>query len=210
MSQKSDFILSTVYLGPIEYFAHLLRAKKIIVENQEHYIKQTYRNRCLIVSSSGVQPLIIPVKKINGNHTVIKDIKPSYTEKWQYLHWKAITASYNHSPYFLYYKDELEEVFTNKYDLLFEFNHKLLKLILDFLGLEKNINLTERYQQKFSDNTTDLRNAFSPKIKSEYNFPEYTQVFSDSLGFIPNLSIIDLLFNLGPESVDYLMNLNID
>ena len=199
-------LLSTAYLGPIQYYLKLLEYPSILFEHYEHYEKQTYRNRCCIYGANGKLNLIIPVQH-TGDRITIKDVKISYDSDWQKLHWRSIQAAYRSSPYFEYYEDELAPFFTKKYKLLIEFNEALQLRILGILGLKIKSSHTTSYQTAYQD-TTDCRNYFSPKLetlnfKLETNFP-YQQVFEDKHGFIPNLSIIDLLFNLGTDAVSYL------
>jgi len=191
-------------LGPIDYFAAMVNANEIHIEAQEHYTKQTYRNRSLIMTTSGVLPLTIPVIKVNGNHTKTKDVLISYSQKWQNLHWRAIVSAYNHSPYFLYYKEDLEGFFKNKTESLLDLNMHLTKLILDLIGCKTELIETKTYEKEVFDSILDLREAFHPKRKSQRQFKKYIQVFSEKFDFIPNLSILDLLFNVGPGTLDYL------
>ena len=137
MNGLNNILLSTAYLGPIEYFASMSNAKEVTIEKQEHYIKQTYRNRCLIATANGIQSLTIPVIKVNGNRTKIKDIQIAYSEKWQLLHWRAIVSAYNHSPYFLYNKDILEPFYFKEFKFLFDFNFQLLEELLGVLEIDK-------------------------------------------------------------------------
>jgi len=203
MNNRLKILLSTTYLGPIEYYVQFLRADRIIIEQEEHYSKQTYRNRCQILTANGVLSLVIPVIKVYGNHTKIKDIEISYTEKWQQNHWRAIETAYSNSPYFLYYQDELFTFYQEKFKTLLEFNNQLTELILNLIEVDKKIEFTDQYIADHNE-LNDLRNVYSPKKKSLIICPTYIQVFNDRFGFVPNLSIVDLLFNLGPESKSYL------
>jgi len=204
----NDLVISTAYLGPIEYFAAIVKQSEITIDAGEHYIKQTYRNRCEIYAASGKLSLTIPVIKINGNHTTIKDIRIAYSERWQCAHWGAVVSAYNQSPFFLYYRDEFESFYQQQFDFLMDFNLKLTEIILNFLQSNAKLVISDGYIKDLSPDN-DLRTRFSPKKKSGTNFPEYIQVFSDKHGFIPNLSIIDLLFNEGPNAFDYLRNLKL-
>ena len=193
-----------LFFPPIEFFYYLLNSDKTVFEIMETYPKQTYRNRCAIYSANGLLDLSIPVKKPNGNHTLIKNIVISYEEDWKNKLWRALEAAYNSSPYFLFYKDDIKEAFMIPEDHLFKFNLSLLKLICIMLGIEPKYDLSEIYHKKYGK-SIDQRNAFNPKKKSDILiYPEYTQVFSEKFGFKKNLSIIDLLFNLGPEARIYL------
>jgi hypothetical protein len=204
MKESSAILISTAYLAPVEYFARIIHTDDVYIEKEEHYIKQTYRNRCLICTANGIQPLIIPVIKVNGNRTKIKDMEISCAEKWQLNHWRAITSAYSNSPYFLYYKDELEPFFFNKYKYLLDFNTKLLTTVMEILDFDFEMHFTKSYSGNAENGITDLRNEISPKRKTLIQFYPYTQVFSAKFGFLPNLSIVDLIFNLGPESMKYL------
>lgn len=200
-------LLSTAYLPPIDYFYYLLKSENVLIEQFETYPKQTYRNRCEILTGNGKLSLSIPVKRINGNHTLSKDIALFEEEKWQLKHWRAIHAAYSASPYFLFYADELEVFFSGHYEKLLDFNLALTKSLCKLIGFQPKINLTASFE-KDVPHLTELRNAFSPKHPSAFkHFPPFTQVFSDRHPFHPNLSIIDLLFNLGPETLEYLSKL---
>jgi hypothetical protein len=194
-------------LGPIEYFAQIVRSGKVILDPNEHYLKQTFRNRCIIATANGRFPLIIPVFRPNGNHTKVKDVQITYSEKWQQLHWRTLNAAYSHSPFMLYYQDMLESFYQTPFNFLFDFNQQLMDLVLGFLKIKQPIEISELYMEDFSAETLDYRNVFSPKKRTEIGFPPYIQVFSERHGFIPNLSILDLLFNEGPASLQYLQNL---
>lgn len=208
MEKTTGILLSSAYFGPIEYFAHLVNAHEIYIEKEEHYFKQTYRNRCKIYTANGMQALTIPVIKVNGNHTKMRDVQISNAEKWQLLHWRTITAAYNHSPYFLYYKDEIEPFYFNQYKYLFDFNNQQLNTILKILDIDVEINYTDSYSKKTETRMLDLRNKLNPKKESSTHFNPYTQVFTEKFGFIPNLSILDLIFNEGPQSLSYLQTLS--
>ena len=205
-----EIVVSTAYLGPVEYFASIVRHNSFTIDAGEHYIKQTYRNRCEILATSGKLPLVIPVVKVNGNHTRIKDIRIAYTEKWQKVHWRAIVSAYNHSPFFLYYRDDLEGFYFKKYQFLLDFNTELTGAVLNMLEADVTIKISEEYIEIDDKTIPDFRNHFSPKRKPETKMPEYIQVFSDKHGFIPNLSIIDLLFNEGPNALEYLETINLN
>lgn len=202
-------LLSTAYLAPIEYFALLYQHKDCMIDVEEHYLKQSYRNRCIVGTAQGVMSLTIPVIKKNGNHTKVKDIEISYAENWQQHHWRSIVSAYNQSPYFLYYQDELIPFFEKKYEYLAEFNLELTQLLLNLLEIENTIQKTTSFITSDHKGIIDLRNSIHPKKESRIKFENYIQVFNDRNRFLPNLSILDLLFNLGPESLTYLENITL-
>ncbi len=204
---QNNILLSTAYLPPVGYFYYLLKARKVYIEQFETYPKQTYRNRCEIYSEKGKMSLSIPVTKPEGNHTKTKDVKIFNGERWYLNHWRAIEAAYLASPFFLYYRDELEKFFTGRHENLLQFNLLLVNTVCGMIGFRPVIELTGSFL-KAPARVTDLRFALSPKRPPVLkHFPAYLQVFRERHGFIPNLSIIDLLFNLGPDTVDYLDSL---
>jgi hypothetical protein len=196
-------LLPTAYFGPISYYAILLQHSNCSIELHEHFVKQSIRNRCDIYGANGKLQLTIPKQRKGSDKTIIKEIQISYKQDWQKQHWTAIQSAYNSSPFFEYYQDELQPFFKKEEILLVNFNQKLQKVILRLLQEEDNTNFTKEFQHEGS--FSDFRNH---KFKSK-NPTAYNQVFMEKHGFIPNLSIIDLLFNLGPESADYLHKLDI-
>jgi len=196
-------LLSTAYFGPVSYYAILLQYQNCSIEIHEHFVKQSIRNRCDIYGANGKLQLTIPKKRNGGNKTIIKEIEISYKQDWQKEHWNAIISSYNSSPYFEYYRDELYHLYKKKERLLINFNHKLQLIILKHLEEEKNICANTKYLHK--GNFSDLRNHKWDLKQQE----RYEQVFMHKHGFIANLSILDLLCNLGPESRHYLNNLTV-
>jgi hypothetical protein len=203
---QNQVLLSSAYLPPIEYFSSIINSEKQLIEKHETYKKQTYRNRCKILGPNGILTLTIPINKPNGNHTKINEITISYFENWQQIHWRSIESSYNSSPFFLYYKEEFKEIYQKKHKYLFDLNNDFLKLISEFISIEFTINLTSKFVNN-PTNILDLRNIISPKkLSQKIDFIKYSQVFANKFGFTPNLSIIDLLFNIGPEAIDYLTN----
>ncbi len=201
---KEKILLPTAYLPPVHYFVLMAKAGEVLIEQWETYPKQTYRNRCEIYSANGKIPLIIPVRKPNGNHTLTRDIVVSGHENWQTLHWRAIRTAYANSPFFLYYRDELKPFFESKAERLLDFNAALLQALVSLIGMDVRIELTAAYLHNPED-TADFRTMISPKKNFDlFALPGYYQTFEDRFGFIPGLSIVDLLFNLGPETAGYL------
>lgn len=193
-------LLPTAYLPPIGYFQLLCRHKQAVVEQWETYPKQTLRNRTCILTANGVQLLSVPVIKPNGNHTLTRDIQISYSEAWHVQHWRAIMSAYNASPYFLYYRDALEAILMQRHERLLELNEALMRLVLRWLKLDCEL----QYSTKFTVPThqdNDFR--YQPEA-IPYQEKKYYQVFDTKYPFQPNLSILDLIFNMGPETMDYI------
>jgi hypothetical protein len=203
-------LLSTAYLPSIEYIAFLLHNGGAVIEIHETFPKQTYRNRAHIATSGGLLALVVPVIKPNGNHTSTGEIGISHHLLWNRTHWRSIESAYNSSPFFLYYRDEFETLYNQQFNNLAEMNFSFLNIIIKMLKFDVALSFSDSYQS-FDSGLTDMRQKIHPK-KPPYlcklsAFSRYTQVFDKENGFIPNLSIIDLLFNLGPEATDYLKSL---
>ena len=196
-------LLSTAYFPPISYVAKLLCHENIVIDTCEHYIKQTYRNRCKIYAANGPLFLSIPVNKGGIKKTCTKDVTIDYSLPWQKIHWRSFESAYNNSPFFLYYRDPLEHCLFSKYKFLIDLNNNILEILSKQLLLNNKFHFSEKYIDARTENN-DFRNLISPKIKSKTTLPFYQQVFSDKYGFISDLSIIDLIFNMGPDSKEYL------
>ncbi len=201
---KTYSTFSCCYLPPIEFFYYLVQENNAIIDVNENFVKQTFRNRCSILSPNGKLDLIIPLLK-KGKQTKIKAIKIAYYENWQKTHWKSIEAAYRSSPYFEYYEDDFKPLFLNeKPTYLIDFNLKLITKIIELIGIPVELVISEKYIDK-EETKADYR-FISPKNKSNLTFEEYIQVFSSNTGFYENLSILDLLFNEGPNSKNYLVS----
>jgi len=210
MTQNSGILLSTAYFAPIRYFSKLATYPEIYIEQHEHFIKQTYRNRTVILGANGPISLIVPVEKGREQKIKIKDLRISYDEDWQRNHWRTIFSAYNSSPFFEYYADELKPFFLKKFVFLFEYNQHITKTILEILEITAKLNLTETFEQ-IPENYLNFREKISPKAHKTVDDPHfivqpYTQVFAEEFGFVPDLSILDLLFNEGPSAHSVLMN----
>jgi hypothetical protein len=198
-------LVSTSYFPPILYYAWFLQSKEISIEQFETFPKQTFRNRCVILTSNGLQSLTVPVIKPMGAKTLTRDIKVSYDEPWQQQHWKAIKTAYNSSPFLLYYQDEVESFFNRKPKFLLDLNEDVIQLINSLMEWDvKDKRSVEFIFPNAIDPFKDKRFVLTPKTKVSIDLPAYIQVFSDQYSFFENLSILDLIFNLGPEAESYL------
>ena len=193
-----SLVLSSVYAGNLVYYSLIANSNKIILDVYENFNKQSFRNRCVIASPNGPLKLIIPVVRSSKN--IVKDVKIDNTQNWKKIHWKSLETSYRSSPYFEFYEDEFYSLyFKNKNDFLFDFNNKINLSILKCLGIETEIIISSSYVEKDLE-IEDFRNIIPSKSKGLEKFKEikYNQVFQEKQSFLPNLSILDLLFNEGP------------
>jgi hypothetical protein len=211
-SLNSSIILPCNYLPNLTYIKQVLLADEIVVEICQNYLKQTYTNRCKILGANGIQVLSIPVVKIHNTKQAVKDIKINYEEDWQKQHWLAFQSAFGKSAFWFHYKDYFEPFYLQKkYEYLFELNRDLLLLILKLLKVEKPILYTQNFEV-VKENGIDLRNFFDAKNRNleeqneGNNLKKYLQVFAEKYPFQPNLSIIDLLMNQGPQVKTYLLN----
>ncbi|MEE4197148.1 MAG: WbqC family protein [Bacteroidales bacterium] len=207
MMMNNKALLSTAYLPPVQYFSKLATYDEIWIEAHENYLKQTYRNRCVIYGANGKLALSIPVKKISTK-TRIRDIAIDYDTNWQKMHWKSIESAYRSSAFFEFYADDLAPFYHTRYQFLFDFNHDLIMKLAEQLELTIDLSFTDRYYFPGDHPMDDYRGSIHPKQKvndQDFKVREYFQVFSEKYGFIPNLSILDLLFNTGPEAKEYLV-----
>lgn len=195
--ESGSVLLSTAYLPNVVYLSQVIKADKIVLESHEHFIKQTYRNRCEILSSAGKLSLSIPLVK-QADKEVITTKRISYAENWQQQHWRSITSAYKNSPYFEFFEDEFKPFFEKRFEFLFEYNLQLLETLLHILRIEKKIEFTNSYE--VNPSVKDFR-YLSDKHSPQTSIGPYYQVFSDKLGFTPNLSCLDILFNEGLQTL---------
>ncbi len=245
-------LLSTTYCGPVQWYQKLYRSEEVLMERQETFQKQTYRNRCVIATTNGLQTLTVPVERSSSN--LIKDIRISNHGNWRHQHWFALMSAYNESPFFDYYQDDFRPFFERQYDYLYDFNMEICRKVCELIDIQPNIRETEEYfrsegvrplpppspwrgsltsnpsslisnlsskigssphstnlstRQLVNSSTEiiDFRSVINPKHPADdadFVARRYYQVYERKHGFQPNLSILDLLFNMGPESVFWL------
>ncbi|RRD79758.1 hypothetical protein EII14_05530 [Alloprevotella sp. OH1205_COT-284] len=206
------YLLSSAYLAPIHYYTKLIGDRPVVEERCEHYVKQTYRNRCLIATPDGILPLTIPVEgrpKSEGgtSKTPMRDIRISQHGRWRDLHWNALVSAYENSPFFQYYADDFWEIYRRPHAFLVDFNEALQHLVLDLLNYRPSLSVNlDGYidARALGDSVADFRETIHPKrsfaFDPSFRIIPYYQVFAARTGFLPNLSVVDLLFNMGSES----------
>lgn len=202
-------LLSTTYFGPVQWYQKLYRYDQVLIEQHETFQKQTFRNRCLIATTQGIQVLTVPVS--TGDSHAIKDVRVSDHGNWRHLHWQALQSAYGDSPFFEYYADDLWPFFEKRWDFLLDFNETIRQKMCELLDIHPQVGYTSDYQHIDSQHSTlnDFRTAIDPKhpvADADFIPRRYYQVFEQKHGFLPNLSILDLLFNMGPESIYYLQS----
>lgn len=198
-------LLHPTYFPNIAHATVMARADEVTFEMDDNYQKQTYRNRTYIYGANGKLQLSIPIIHTQKERQKYRDIKIYNAENWQDIHWKSLETAYRTSPFFEFYEDELQPLFTEKADFLLDFNLKCMEAIFDCLQWDVNSSKTETYQ-KTVEGKSDFRYLANARKESFYNFDEYTQVFHTKHGYIRNLSILDLLFSQGPNTLNYLEN----
>ena len=226
-------LLQTTYFGPIQWYQKLYRYDHCMIEQHDSFQKQTYRNRCMIATANGTQVLTVPIihngelkienydmtqdntaaNKSNHNSQfsilnsqLVKDLRISDHNQWRRVHWNALQSAYSESPFFEYYADDLHPFFEQKYDYLLDFNESIRQKVCELLDIHPDVSYTLDFRHQTSDITDyrDVINAKHPLPDADFAPKAYWQVFQHKHGFLPNLSILDLLFNMGPESIFYL------
>lgn len=210
---KAPVLLPSVYGGNLLYHAFLLQAPDVRMEKHEHFEKQTWRNRCRILSANGPLDLVVPVRRKGRTRTPIKDVRIAYDDPWPSLHWRSITSAYRTAPYFEFFEDAFASLYRKRHTFLIDMNSDLQERILKAFRMDKEIRFTHRYEER-PDTVLDLRKR-PPALPEEKRRAgesspidvtgEYAQVFDERFGFSPNLSVLDLLFNEGPAGVDRLL-----
>ena len=200
-------LLASTYFGPVQWYQKLNQSDCCLIERHDHFVKQTYRNRCVIATTSGLQALTVPIERYEGAHCEMRDIRISDHGSWRHLHWNALQSAYGESPFFEFYADDLRPFFERRWELLFDFNTAITRKMCELLDIHPQIAFTEAYASAEEEGVTDFRDAIRPKHPlpdDGFRPRRYYQVYEQKHGFQPNLSILDLLFNEGPEAVLYL------
>jgi hypothetical protein len=201
-------LLHLPYLPNDYWFSIFLKSEEVMIEQEENFVKSTDRNRCSIAGANGVLLLTIPIKGGRDTHRLYKETQIAMVDNWASRHWQSIRSAYGGAPFFEHYAPKLEPYFLRKeYTSLFAFNQELVLVILAMLKVTKPITYTDSYQPIY-EGINDKRNLDFRQAASAVNFPRYYQLFETRNGFQPNLSIIDLIFHLGPQAKDYLLQLN--
>lgn len=209
---KKKVLLSSAYLAPVQYYTKLIQYDEVWIELSEHFLKQSYRNRCTILTANGPQSLTVPVTEGSNSGRLVRDVMISYDHPWQKLHWKALLSAYNNAPFFEYYADSIASFYHDKrWKYLTDFNQAIQGVVLNELSLKCDLLFTETFllPAGIPVDTFDYRYSIDPKFSRQrpdaHFVPTvYMQVFQEKFGFTANLSILDLLFNEGPMAVDVL------
>lgn len=201
-------LLSSTYFGPIQWYQKLHRMP-CIIEQHDHFVKQTYRNRCVIATANGTQTLTVPIERYDGTKCPMRDIRISDHGNWRHLHWNALVSAYGETPFFEFYADDLRPFFEKRHTFLFDLNLDIMHTMCQLLDVRPQVTLSEQYivLPSEDDAVVDFREAIRPKHPlpdADFNPTPYYQVRAQRHGFLPNLSILDLLFNEGPEGIFYL------
>lgn len=192
------------YLPCVDYFAVLTGSEEVRVERHENYVKQSYRNRCHVLTANGTYSLTVPVIH-NPGKTLVTDLRIDHTQKWMNIHWRTIQSAYGNAPFFEYYADDLHRVLLKKHTFLYDLNFELLTLCLSWLKYSGKLVETLAYEKETAAGFLDLRSAIHPKkpaLATFHNHAAYSQVFGNM--FVSNLSLIDVIFCLGPDARRYL------
>lgn len=192
-------LLSAAYFPTIEYFAILARYSSVYIEAFENYTRQTWRNRCRILTANGPMDLTFPV--VHDGSRLITGIRVDYKTPWLEKTEYAIDSAYYNSPFFEYYRDELFSILDSRPDRLWDLDMGITEFFCRKIGLATELLPTESFAAPVPGDPEDRRYTLSPKKPSQYSCRPYWQVFRDKFGFVGNLSVMDLLFNEGPESI---------
>lgn len=206
MTEEKDTVwLTTAYWAPVQYYTKLFRYPRVVTEQFDHYTKQTYRNRCVIAAPDGPLALTVPTVKYEGLKCPMKDIRISDHGNWRHLHWNALESAYRNSPFFEYYADDFRPFYEKKWDFLLDFNLAIQDMVCRLIDLQPQMSRSDQFLDENCGPAEDCRFLIQPRVLAEqdahFRAVPYYQVFAERNGFLPNLSIADLLFNMGPESL---------
>ena len=199
-----QLLLSTTYFGPIQWYQKLYRAESVQIERWESFQKQTYRNRCIIATTNGPQALTVPIERKFTVNYYIKDIRISDHGNWRHLHWNALQSAYGESPFFDYYQDDIRPFFEQRWDYLFDFNEAIREKMCELLDIQPKVDYSKEFTVNYMKDYRMVIRPKNPEPDPDFTPKRYYQVYEQKHGFLPNLSILDLLFNMGPESIFYL------
>ena len=207
-----SILIETQYWGSIDYFRLMAKHPAIVIEQYEHFVKASFRNRCHIATPNGLLVLSVPIKSGRNIRKITKDVEIFYEMPWQKLHWQSLCSAYRRSPYFEYYEDELQPFYEKKYKFLLDYNMAQLEWLNDTLELEFAHSLNTSYidtDKIDSETIKDGRSVILPSEKKTRNpFKDepvkYHQVFENKTGFLHNMSILDLLFCEGPNTNSFI------
>lgn len=208
----TSILIHPAYFGPISQYVALVQADQVVFEQEDHYQKQTYRNRMYIYEANGRLLLNIPIrhlasltgeKRTPGKHQLYKEVRIENHFHWQKLHWRGLKSAYQASPFFEFYEDELLPLYHRKYVFLMDFNDACLEFTTKCLQLDLNREKTTAFTRE-PEGVLDFRSLIDPKDPADFSPEPYHQVFQNKHGFLPDLCILDLLFNEGPSSLAYL------
>ena len=207
MSATSTCLLSTAYWAPVQWFTKIVSHSQVLIEQFETFPKQSFRNRCALYGPNCVQTLQVPILKSDTHNPMTRDIRIAYQTPWQKNHFNTIRSLYKSSPFFDYYADDILPFYERRFDFLLDYNRAILEVCLKWLKMPDNTALTADYVH--TPDCPDYRNTIHPKQSHQSADPHfapqpYTQVFGERFGLIPNLSIIDLVMNCGPEALQVL------
>lgn len=192
-------LLSSTYFGPVQWYQKLNRSD-CFIERYDSFIKQTYRNRCVIPTTNGPLALTVPVER----QRYMKDIRISDHGEWRHQHWNALLSAYGESPFFEYYEDDIRPFFEKRWEYLYDFNWEIMEKMCSLLDVRPNVKSTEAYQHEAEHDFRDIIRPKHPGVDSDFVPRAYYQVYQQKFGFMPNMSILDLLFNMGNEAIFYL------
>jgi len=203
-------LIEPQYWGSLAYFQEIVQAGTVTWDVSSHYRKGSYRNRCHIMGPNGMLSLSVPLEKGKDQHTAMGKVRISYTENWRKDHWQSLVASYRRSAYFEYYEEDIAPLYEETFEYLSDLNRATLEVVARLLKQSWNLESTTAYIAPGAFEGKDLRDTILPnpaKMQQARDFEPYQQVFMDRMDFLPNLSILDALFNMGPRTLDYLKNI---